>query len=154
MSLAMHVACGEDVWPGQSEGTFKFSPTTERAFKLEEEADFVAWYSLDGKLDVGVGRTDKKENLYHSIKFSLEELEGFFDKQKHKNLIVVGIQKQNLTKEVLEMHITKLRDYFVARGYARVVIQQAYGNGRGIHLEHVANPNDAAAPSDGDKLPK
>jgi hypothetical protein len=154
VSLILHTnAIGDDlVAPSEDSDQSRFSAETERAFKQEAAADFVAWYSTEGKLDIGVGRTDKKENLHHPISFTLDELEGFFKDQKHKDLIVVGIEKHVWTDEVLKQHVAKLRDYFVARGYARVVIQQAYGGGRGIHLDHVAKPKaEQAAPSNGDK---
>ena len=131
------VEAGEKM-PGLPSGgaPVQFSDETKRAFDLESKADFVAWYSTDGKLDVGIGRTDKAQNLHHPIRFTLDELEGFFDDQKHKGLIVVTIAKHVWTDDQLADHITRLRDYFIARGYQRIVIEQAYASGRGIHLEH------------------
>ena len=121
--------------PSDAQGTHKHSDETERSFKLETAADFVAWYSTDGKLDIGVGRTDKQQ-FHYPIQFSLEELENFFDDQKHKDLIVVGIHKNTWSDQELQSHVIKLRDYMVARGYSRVVIQQGYAFGRGIHLDY------------------
>jgi hypothetical protein len=109
---------------------------TRRVFQLESEADFVALYSTDGKLDIGIGRTDKERNLHHSIRFTLDELEGLFDDQKHKDLIVVTIAKHDWSDEELAVHVSRLRDYFIARAYKRIVIEQANGTGRGIHVEH------------------
>ena len=116
----------------------EFSNETKRAFDLESKADLVAWYSTDGKLDIGIGRTDKTQNLHHPISFTLDELEHFFDRQKHKDLIVVTVAKNVWTDEELTGHVNRLRDYFIARGYKRIVIEQAYGSGRGIHLEYPA----------------
>jgi hypothetical protein len=115
-----------------------FAAETARAFELERKADFVADYSTDGKLDIGVGRTDKAQNIHHPIRFSLEELDGFFDDQRHKDLIVVVVAKNVWSDEELKKHLLKLRDYFVARGYKKVAIQHGLGGGRGIHLEHDA----------------
>jgi hypothetical protein len=124
------------VTPSGSDTHVRFSEETRRAFDLESKADFVAWYSTDGKLDVGIGRTDKVQNLHHPLKFTLEELEGFFDDLKHKGLIVVTVAKHVWTDEELAGHVTKLRDYFIERGYQRIVIEQAFAFGRGVHLEH------------------
>jgi len=139
--LALIVLCqshaDEDfITPSASDSAVRFSEETRRAFDLESKADFVTRYSTDGKLDVGIGRTDKVQNLHHPIRFTLEELEGFFDDQKHKGLIVVIVAKHVWTDEELADHVTRLRDYFVDRGYQRIVIEQAYGSGRGIHLDH------------------
>jgi|GEM_PF-4864753 len=113
---------------------------TLRAFELEEKADLVANYSTAGKLDIGIGRTDKAQSLHHPIYFPLEELEKFFNNQRHKNLIVVVVAKNVWTDEEFQKNVLKLRDYFVARGYKKIVIQQGLGAGRGIHLEHDAPP--------------
>ncbi|MEO5713237.1 MAG: hypothetical protein ABIT37_07085 [Luteolibacter sp.] len=126
------------VAPSEAQASHRFSEETERAFKQEAAADFVAWYSTDGKLDIGVGRTDKEPQLHHPIRFPLGELEDFFDAQKHKDLIVVGIEKNTWSDEELKRHVEKLRIYFLARGYSRVVIQQGLGSGRGIHLDYKA----------------
>ncbi len=138
--LSMALVSGDTpvVIPGipSSNGAVRFSEETNRAFRLEAESDISAWYSTDGKLDIGIGRTDKEQNLHHPIKFTLEELEGFFDGQKHKELIVVTVHKHVWTKQELAEHVTRLRDYFIARGYKRIVIEQAYASGRGIHLEY------------------
>ena len=130
----------DTVKPSTSDKPLSFAEETARAFKQVEEADFVAWYSMGGKLDIGVGRTDKDRNLHHPITFTLEELEDFFGDQKHKDLIVVGIMKHVWTDDELKKHVEKLRDFFVERGYAKIVIQQAHGSGRGIHLEHTSKP--------------
>jgi hypothetical protein len=122
--------------PSGANGAARFSEETRRAFDLESKADFVAWYSTDGKLDIGVGRTDKERNIHYPIRFALDELEGFFDDQRHKRLIVVTVAKHVWTDKELAEHLTRLRDYFIARGYERIVIEQAYSSGRGIHLEH------------------
>ena len=150
IALSCATAADDFVNPAKVTENVDFSEETKRAFRLESEADFVAWYSTDGKLDIGVGRTDKKRNLHHPIRFTLEELEGFFDGQKHKGLIVVTVAKNVWTDDELSEHLTRLRDYFVARGYKRVVIEQAYGFGRGIHLEH---PKPKPAEQDGADQP-
>lgn len=141
--LASAYAKDDFISPSGSDGMAQFSDVTQRAFRLESEADFVAWYSTDGKLDIGVGRTDKEQNLHHPIRFTLDEVEGFFDDQRHKGLIIVTVAKHVWTDQELAKHIIRLRDYFVARGYKRIVIEQAYGSGRGIHLEY-PEPKPAA----------
>jgi hypothetical protein len=122
--------------PASKSGPVKFNEKTKRAFALESEADFVGWYSTDSKLDIGIGRTDKEKNLHHPIRFSLDELKGFFDAQKHKGLIVITVAKHVWTDDELAGHIARLRDYFIERGYKRIVIEQAHSFGRGIHLEY------------------
>ncbi|MEP4079066.1 hypothetical protein [Haloferula sp.] len=122
--------------PSEPNGGARFSEETRRAFDLESKADFVAWYSTDGKLDIGVGRADKERNIHYPIRFALDELEGFFDDQRHKGLIVVTVAKHVWADDELNEHLERLRDYFIARGYERIVIEQAYASGRGIHLEH------------------
>ena len=125
----------------------RFAAETAHAFELERSADFVANYSTGGKLDIGIGRTDKAKKIQSSISFSLEELETFFDVQRHKDLIVVVVAKNTWSDKELQNHVAKLRDYFVARGYKKVAIQQGLGAGRGIHLEYEAEgkPGEATA---------
>jgi len=136
-------AAGDFVNPARVTKRVEFAEETKRAFKLESEADFVAWYSTDGK-------TDKKRNLHHPIRFTQDELEGFFGGQKHKGLIVVTVAKNVWTDDELNEHLKRLRDYFVARGYKRVVVEQAYGFGRGFHLEY---PNPKTAEQGGAEQP-
>jgi len=142
-----------DPIPGVPDGgaPVQFSEETKRAFNLEAAADFSAWYSTDGKLDVGIGRRDKAQNINYPIRFTLEELEGFFDDQKHKGLIVVTVAKNVWTDEELGDHVTRLRDFFIDRGYQRIVIEQAYASGRGIHLDHrERKPAEQAGHGDGE----
>lgn len=120
-----------------------FASATARAFEMEKQADFVADYATDGKLDIGIGRTDNEQGIHHSIRFSLEELEDFFDDQRHKNSIVVVVAKNLWTDEELQNHVLKLRDYFIARGYKKVIIQKGSGGGRGIHLEYDAKAKES-----------
>jgi len=124
---------------------------TKRAFEQEAAADFVVSYSTHGKLNIGVGPTDR-QGVHAPIMFSLAELERFFDRQKNKQLIVVVIAKNVWSDDELQRHVLRLRDYFVARGYKKVVIQQGSGASRGIQLEHETKPM-AEQPADG-KPPK
>lgn len=112
---------------------------TARAFQQVEKADMVISYSLSGKIDLGIGKI--KGNTKYPILFTLDELVGFFHDQKHKDSIIIVIQKHALSPEQLKPHIIKLRDYFVKRGYKWISIQQAFGHGRGIHLEHIVSIN-------------
>jgi hypothetical protein len=139
ISLAAHVlsATDEALPEANNDSEAKHHATTKRAFEQVAAADFVVSYSTDGKLNIGVGRTDR-QGVHSPIAFSPEELERFFDNQRHKDLIVVVVAKNVWSDEEVKNHVLKLRDYFVARGYKKVVIQQGSGSGRGIHLEHDA----------------
>ena len=97
-------------------------------FDIEEikNADFVAYYSTNKKLDIGIGPS--RDGVDHLIKFDLNELERFFDKQKHKNIIVLVIESHRLSNEKIKTHAKTLYDFFIARGYKKVIIQQ--GDGR------------------------
>ena len=115
---------------------------TERAFDQVEEADFVARYTSDEKLLVGIGPANwDGKTVADSVPFELADLKAFFYQQKKKDLIVVVIDKNTWTDEKLKQGLETLREFFVARGYAKVVIQQMRGSGRGIHLEHVSEPD-------------
>ena len=68
-------------------------------------------------------------------------------RRSEKSNIIVNEQFEGLPKPV---NVTKLRDYFVARGYRHVSIQQAAGTGRGEYLDHKA---EQPASGTGEKPP-
>ena len=118
----------------QKEG---FSKQLKRAPMTDLGADFEVWYSTDGKLDIGVVRADKGKNPHHRMMFTMDDLEGFFDGQKHKGFILVTIAKNAWKDEELNEHLERLTGYFFARGYERIMIEQAHGGlGRLIHLDY------------------
>lgn len=115
---------------------------TEKTIRLEREADIVASYHTDGRLDVGIGKFDRKVGARDSILFTFDELEGFFDSQNNKSLIVVVIEKNVWSAQRVEEEVERLRAYFAARGYRRISIQQGLGGGRGEYLDY-KSPNTA-----------
>jgi len=104
-------------------------------FELEKEANLVVGYSIDHKIDIGVGRVsgDFREEV---INFDKEQLVSFFDDQRKKDLIVVIVAKHTWTDHEVSEISLELRDYFIARGYKHISIQQGLGGGRGLHLDH------------------
>jgi len=67
-----------------------------------------------------------------------DELDGFFDRQNNKSLVVVIIEKNLWSDERMKEEVGRLRSYFVARGYKRISVQQGLGGGRGEYLDYVA----------------
>ena len=120
---------------------------TERAFDLVEKADFVIDYKTShDKWDIGVGRVTN--GLYYSELFDYGQLEHFFGSQKHKALIVVVFSKNTWSKEQIRSKVKEMNQFFFEVGFGRVVIQQGYGNGRGIWSDST-NPQPPAAPYGG-----
>jgi len=101
-------------------------------FVLEHDADVVINYNPendDRRMEISIGplKNDKPREVIRKEKFSptSKDLAKFFDKQSRKNLIVI-IYEKNVLEDVERMAVaTKLRDYFAARGYKRISIQQA-----------------------------
>lgn len=102
---------------------------TDRAFRIEADADIVVEYTGDGKMDIDIiqARTP--------VFFDPDELIGFFDRQRHKKLIVVIFHKSTRDDTAIQAEVSKLNAYFKDRGYRRVVIQQYYGFSRGTHSD-------------------
>ena len=117
---------------------------TERAFQLAEQANFVASYDMRERMDIGVGALSADPVARQVIDFDLDELTGFFDKQRHKDLIVVIIEKHVWPDEKLAEEVERLKTYFIARGYRRICIQQASAVARGIHLDYRVEAEEEA----------
>jgi hypothetical protein len=118
---------------------------TEKTMRLESEADMVASYHTDRRFDIGIGKFDRKGGARDSILFTFDELEGFFDRQNNKSLVVVIIEKNLWSDERMKEEVGRLRSYFVARGYKRISVQQGLGGGRGEYLDYVS-PNNLRLP--------
>lgn len=110
--------------------TSKLDATTERAFEIENKADCVVDYTVDGKYDIGVGVID--EGCRHSHLFDPNELECYFERLKHKDLIVVVIRKNTWDQETVAKHVDEINNFLFNCGFKRVVVQQGYGGSRGI----------------------
>jgi hypothetical protein len=101
---------------------------SSKALEQEKQADLVVNYSTAGDF-----RVKGSEQA-----LAPEEAAEFFDQQSKKDFLVVIVAKNTWSEEQLGQQIEKLRNFFVARGYRKISIQQGLGGGRGIHLEHSA----------------
>jgi len=101
-------------------------------FKMEDEADVLIYYQPDfekNNMEIRCGPKQDK-NAREAVRketFSptSEPLLKFFDDQPRKNLIVIVYEKNMLGDAECRAKATILKDYFVARGYKRISIQQA-----------------------------
>jgi len=112
--------------------------TSERAFKIEQQADHVISFTADGKFDIGLGKVDN--NTRTPIYLDFQQIERYFTLQKNKELIVIVCDKNMWGDHTLKQHINSLNDFFFKCGFKRVVIQQGYAFGRGIWSDKL-NPN-------------
>ena len=113
-----------------------------KVFGLYHEADMSIRYNpYDDKVDIDVGRVNKsgKIPVRTPVTFTLDELEYFFGRQKHKNLIAVMFKKSTFDPVVLANKRKKLNAYFFSKGYKRVVLLQGYGTGVGLYSD-MENP--------------
>lgn len=103
------------------------------AVKLAEEADMVIDFDpVKQTIDLGITQYSSGRK----VRFKMEDLEGFFDSQRHKKHIVVIFEKRQLAKPEMTKIIGVLKDYFLAQGYQRVTVQQYLAVGRGTYLDH------------------
>lgn len=110
----------------------RYWEATQRAFAREKSADFVVRYSGDDVFEIGVGTTTTRDGveIFSPRSFPADELISFFDRQRHKQLVVVIFEKGVLFKGTRQDEVTKIHSYFKERGFKRIVIQQARANGR------------------------
>lgn len=141
---ALLFACASGLLRGEDTPDAPVKDQDERAFALETAADFVVKYTDDGKFDIGVGRLTSIEGREMKGRkphyFELEELEGFFDGQRHKSLIVVILHKSTRSQEEIKAEVAKLNSYFKDRGYKRIVIQQYLAFSRPILSDITVTP--------------
>jgi hypothetical protein len=116
----------------------------ERADALEKAADYVVHYTDDGKFDIGVGRLNSVEGRewksLKSVYFEQDELVSFFDRQRHKDLIVILFHKSSRGSDAVRKEVAKMNAYFKDRGYKRIVIQQLLAFGRPILSDITVTP--------------
>ena len=105
------------------------------AFTIEKAADVVVVYSARGTMELLPPRTPDGVQPNPNRDFPPNQLIDHFDSQARKKLVVVIINKQTWSEKRLKSEIAGLNRYFFSRGYQRVVIQQALGNGRPTHSD-------------------
>jgi len=104
-------------------------------------------------MEISVGpRKDlnKPREVIRKEKFSptSKDLAKFFHEQPRKDLIVIIFEK-NVLEDAQRMAIAKeFRSYFLARGYKRILIQQATSGGRfPVYIDHKAEQPGPAQPA-------
>lgn len=104
------------------------------SFKLMEQADFSIYRTADGEYDIGVGPVKPWEHsqIYSPRYFTAEELNHFWEKQKHKDFIVVYFFKSGDSDEELLAQAKAVQAYFFKLGFKRVRVHQAYSFGVGV----------------------
>jgi hypothetical protein len=122
-ALLFAIATGSDAQPLPDD------EATDHAFEIERTADYVVEYTIAGKYDIGVGHI--KDDARHPQVFTAEELEHYFTALKHKDLIVIVIQKNTWTSEDVERRVAEINSYFFKCGFNRVVVQQGRAFSRG-----------------------
>lgn len=133
--------------------------SARNSFVLEQDADVVIYYTPgndQGGMEISVGpqKDNKPPTVIRKEKFSAtsEGLARFFDQQPRKNLIVIVYRKNQLEDVECKAIATKLKDYFLARGYKRISIQQATaGLSRPVYMDY---QTQQAGPTDGEKQSK
>ena len=135
--LALSVAVfGDEIEDSKS----PWNKTINDAFRQCREADFVIDYltHLD-KYNLGIGRIEN--DAIKSVLLDLEQIEPFFKRQKHKDLIVIVFGKNTWDAERRNKKILEINRSFFRVGFKRVVVQQASGGiGRQIWSDQ-DNPN-------------
>lgn len=118
----------------------------------EEKADFQIRYSIDReRLDIGIGEIHEKDKypptgVIHSITFTFEELEGFWKEQRHKQFIVVVLDKWAGSDEDRDEAAKRLTEYFFEAGFRRVLIRQGVGNFAYWVISDSTNPKPPEPP--------
>jgi hypothetical protein len=111
-----------------------FPTATDRAFRLEREADIVIYYSSDGLIRIDNGPTQSPVDVPDELRPPSQWV-GLFDSQPKKSMVVVVIAKNVWKDEELGRQLSFLNRYFTDRGYRRIVIQQARAAGRPTHSD-------------------
>lgn len=126
--------------------------TAEEKFTLdprwaeETKADFLISYSpWSNKLNIGILEFRDFERVKGGvpslIDFTFGQLTSFWKAQRHKEWIVVVVEKWDPTDEQQKVLVRNLTDYFFDVGFRRVLIRQGAG-GLGYNaLSDATNPN-------------
>ncbi len=130
--------------------------TLEDFFKMEHDADVVIYYDPDHeknnmKITLGPVQDNNTHAAVRNETFSptSAQLQKFFNDQPRKNLIVIVYEKNVLEAAESMAKAIVLKDYFVARGYKRISIQQATnGLSRRIYVDYNADQKDASKQPD------
>ena len=130
--------------------------TLEDFFKMEHDADVVIYYDPDHeknnmKITLGPVQDNNTHVAARNETFSptSAQLQKFFNDQPRKNLIVIVYEKNVLEDAESMAKAIVLKDYFVARGYKRISIQQATnGLSRRIYVDYNADQKDASKQPD------
>lgn len=107
-----------------------FPSAMDRAFELEQKADIVVWYTNSGQLWI-----DSVSGNQVELKGPPADISAFLDHQPKKSLAVIVVAKNTWEDSELAAHIAFLNQYFLGRGYRRVVIQQAHSSVRPTHSD-------------------
>lgn len=112
-------------------------PGCTAAFNEAAKADFDIDYGHDGKFDLGIGPL--RDGIHYPITFTFEDLRYFWEKQRHKDFVVVTLAKADLDDTQWRKLAERITDYLFQSGIRRVRIHQAFGNGVGV-LSDSTNP--------------
>lgn len=92
---------------------------------LEKKADVSINLTTNGKIDIGIS----------GITFSPDELADYFQRVRHKKLIVCLFDKNTRSQSDNLKLSTNLSDFFLKCGFERVVILQAQAFGIGVYSD-------------------
>lgn len=88
---------------------------------------------------VRVGHDDQLDISIANKTFSLEELQRYFEVQRHKDFIVVTYDK-NAPSGGLKESLEKLKSYFHEAGYKRVLLLHSHSSGVIIREDSRVSP--------------
>jgi len=121
--------------PNRTTSTSYLDPETTRAFATEAAADIVVSYNGEEMMAVRDGPVVRRVDVSWP---KPSKLVHYFDSRPRKNLVVVIFEKNVWSDARLQSEIAKTNRYFFARGYKRVVIQQARSSSRPTHSDVTA----------------
>jgi hypothetical protein len=93
--------------------------------ELAAESDLIVSVNCNldpASMDIGITRELHGAPSASPVYFDRKDLERFFERQKYKKSIYVELIFFTLTDDEKEKYLSSLGDYFVSRGYQRVVI--------------------------------
>lgn len=113
-----------------------FDDEGEKAYEVwneEKRADHRIAYLIDGTVDIGIGEI--REGVHYTKSFLLNELEHYFEHQKHKGFVSVTFHKAAPSHKSLDDAIVELEEFFFSRGYRRILFLGARGSGVQVYKD-------------------
>ena len=98
-----------------------------------QKADNELEYLRDGTLDIGLGEV--RDGVHYTKSFQLNELEHYFEHQKHKRFVSILFHKAAPSNKSLDDAIAELERFYFSRGYERILFLGARGSGVQVYKD-------------------